>query len=266
MMPDIRADLALYQRGLCKSRERARKLIKNGNVQINGKVCLKPSECVSEDDVMTVTGDIHNYVGRGGMKLEKALEVFSVDLSGMVCLDIGASTGGFTDCMLQNGARLVYALDVGHSQLDEKLLSDSRVINMEKTNIRNSVRSDFKEDIEFIATDVSFISLKLVLPVIRDLLTDDGLAVVLIKPQFEAGKENIGKSGIVKEPRVHKHILNEMIMFSSGLGLSVSGLSVSPIKGGDGNIEYLMYLKKTSQPDIITFDTDSLVNEAFKKG
>lgn len=265
-MSDIRADLALYQRGLCKSRERARQLIKNGNVQINGKVCTKPSVSVSEYDKLVVSGDIHKYVGRGGLKLEKALEVFPICLDGVVCLDIGASTGGFTDCMLKNGASFVYALDVGHSQLDDSLISDGRVLNMEKTNIRNSVKSDFDKDIGFIATDVSFISLKMVIPVIKKLLVENGSAVVLIKPQFEAGKENIGKSGIVRDKKVHKHILNEMIMFSSDLGFEVCGLCVSPIKGGDGNTEYLMHLKNSSCVQAVVHDTELLVNEAFEKG
>ncbi len=266
MMTEKRLDVALYERGLCRSRERGRQLIKNGNIKVNGIQCKKPSFSVKETDEILVSGEIHKYVGRGGLKLEKALEVFPIFLSDAVCLDIGASTGGFTDCMLQNNARLVYALDVGHSQLDDKLLADNRVVNMEKTNIRNSVKSDFEEDIDFIATDVSFISLKLVLPVIKELLSDDGSAVVLIKPQFEAGKENVGKSGIVKEPRVHKQILNEMIMFSYELGFDISGLCVSPIKGGDGNIEYLMYLKNSSSSEKVVYDTDLLVKEAFERG
>lgn len=265
-MSGNRLDQELLTRGLAKSREYARKLIKNGNVTVNGKVITKPAFCISETDIPEITAEIYGYVGRGGLKLEKALKVFDVDLSGRTCLDIGASTGGFTDCMLQNGAKKVYALDVGHSQLDESLINDSRVVNMEKTNIRTADISLFDDVIDFIATDVSFISLKLVIPKIYELLCDNGEACVLIKPQFEAGKENISKNGIVKKPSVHKNILNDMILFSKENGMTPLGLDVSPVKGGSGNSEYLMYLKKNSEGNTVFFpDIDELVEKALKK-
>ncbi len=265
-MAEIRLDAELFRRGLCKSRERARQLIKNGNVTVDGKQCSKPAASVSEESVIEITGDIHGYVGRGGLKLEKALNEFRIDINGAVCLDIGASTGGFTDCMLQNGASLVFALDVGHSQLDPKLLDDSRVINMEKTNIRDSVVSDFSKPLAFIATDVSFISLKLVLPKIKELLADGGSAVVLIKPQFEAGKSGLNKNGIVKDPKVHRQVISEITVFADQCGFCISGICVSPVKGGTGNSEYLMYLKHRTEGCLsAVFSTDELVKEALRK-
>ena len=265
-MSENRLDQELFARGLAKSREYARKLIKNGNVTVNGKVCTKPAFCICETDIPEVTAEICSYVGRGGLKLEKALKVFNINLSGYICLDIGASTGGFTDCMLQNGAKKVYALDVGHSQLDESLKNDIRVVNMEKTNIRTADISLFDDRIDFIATDVSFISLKLVIPKIYELLSEKGEACVLIKPQFEAGKENISKNGIVRKPSVHKSILNDMLFFAKENKMTPMGLDVSPIKGGSGNTEYLMYLKKDSEISKAFFeDIDELVEKALKK-
>lgn len=265
-MADNRLDVEVYERGLCRSRERARQLVKDGKVTVDGRVCTKPSASVSSENRIEVTGDIHCYVGRGGLKLEKAVKEFDIDLNGAVCLDIGASTGGFTDCMLQNGAALVYALDVGHSQLDDKLCSDVRVVNMEKTNIRDSVVSDFSRPLSFIATDVSFISLKLVLPKIKELLADNGSAVVLLKPQFEAGKSNLNRNGIVKEPKVHRQIISDMTAFADQNGFCILGICVSPIKGGTGNSEYLLYLKHKSEGNIsVLFSTDELVKEALRK-
>ncbi len=263
-MNETRLDVELFERGLCKSRERARQLIKNGNISVDGRVCTKPAYTVNEQSNIEVSGDIHRYVGRGGLKLEKAVSFFKIDINGRVCLDIGASTGGFTDCMIQNGAVKVYALDVGHSQLDDSLINDSRVINLENTNIRQSCADDFDDIINFIATDVSFISLKLVLPKIKEILAPDGEAVVLIKPQFEAGKANIGKSGLVKNPSVHKRILNDMIEFAGTEGFVVYDLCVSPVKGGSGNSEYLMYLKFTDTGRR-KFDIDQLIDEALRK-
>lgn len=265
-MENIRLDAVMYERGMCKSRERARQLIKNGMVTVNGKVCTKPAYSVSDETKIEVTGDIHRYVGRGGLKLEKAISEFKIILDGAVCLDIGASTGGFTDCMLQSGAARVYALDVGHSQLDESLACDPRVINIENTNIRNSSKDDFPDIIDFIATDVSFISLKLVLPKIKEILAESGQAAVLLKPQFEAGRSNIGKSGIVSDPRVHKNIISDMLAFCDAQGLCVCGFCVSPVKGGSGNSEYLMHLKHKNDNSINgIFDTDSLVKQALGK-
>lgn len=265
-MNNKRLDILMFEKDMCKSRERAQQLIKNGNVSVNGKKILKPSFSVSEKDRIDIDGDIHKYVGRGGLKLEKAINEFKISLYGTVCLDIGASTGGFTDCMLQNGAQLVYALDVGHSQLDDSLISDSRVVNMEKTNIRDSVVSDFSEKISFIATDVSFISLKLVLPKIKELLAIDGSAVVLIKPQFEAGKSKINKNGIVKDSSIHRQILSDITSFAENIGFCVFGLCISPIKGGSGNSEYLMCLKHIDDCHIHKkYDFNLLVEEALNK-
>ncbi|MBE6853052.1 MAG: TlyA family RNA methyltransferase [Ruminococcus sp.] len=263
-MAENRLDLELFERKMCKSRERAKQLIKSGKVSVDGKVCLKPSAAVSDSSLIRIDGDIHCFVGRGGLKLKKAVEFFDISLCDAVCLDIGASTGGFTDCMLQNGAAMVYALDVGHSQLDQTLLDDPRVVNMEKTNIRESVPDDFDRTIDFIATDVSFISLKLVLPKIKELLSEEGSAVVLIKPQFEAGKTNLSKNGIVKNPRVHRQILEDMIVFAGDTGFEVSGLCVSPIKGGSGNAEYLMYLKSSPGSFCVNYNIDEIVNEALR--
>ena len=263
-MFESRLDVELFQRELCRSRERARQLIKNGNVSVDGKVCTKPSYTVNDQSNIIVTGDIHRYVGRGGLKLEKAVSYFNLNISDCVCLDIGASTGGFTDCMLQIGALKVYALDVGHSQLDASLIDDDRVINLENTNIRESHTDDFADRIDFIATDVSFISLRLVLPKIKELLSPEGEAVVLIKPQFEAGKDNIGKAGLVKSPSVHRQILNDITDFAGKEGFVVYDLCVSPVKGGSGNSEYLMHLKFTDAGKK-EFNIDELINEALRK-
>ena len=265
-MPVNRLDCELFERGMSRSREHARQLIKNGHVSVDGKVCSKPAYSVTEETNITVTGDIHCYVGRGGLKLEKAIETFGISLKDFVCLDIGASTGGFTDCMLQNGASMVYALDVGHSQLDLKLRTDTRVINMENTNIRETEESYFDNPLDFIATDVSFISLKLVLPKIKELLSENGSAVVLLKPQFEAGTSNLNSNGIVKNPSVHRQIISEITSFAEFTGFCISGICVSPIKGGTGNAEYLLYLKhRTNGNSSVLFNTEELVSEALRK-
>lgn len=242
-----RLDVLLFEKGLTSSRERAKQLILSGNVMICGKKADKPSLKIDDSAEIIVTGDTLRYVGRGGLKLEKALRVFPIDLNGKVCMDIGASTGGFTDCMLQNGAKKVYAVDVGHGQLAEKLLCDSRVINMEKTNIRD-LSADFSSDnIDFISIDVSFISLMLVLPKAKEFLSENGCIAALIKPQFEVGKSDIGKNGIVKSQKAHERVLNSIISFAHELGLTVKGVDFSPISGGDGNIEYLMYAEKNGE-------------------
>ncbi|MDO5560616.1 MAG: TlyA family RNA methyltransferase [Oscillospiraceae bacterium] len=260
----MRLDIRLTQLDLAPSREYARKLIKNENVSVNSVVRTKPAYDVGDSDIITVTGDVCPYVGRGGLKLEKAIILFDISLKGLTCLDIGASTGGFTDCMLKNGAAKVYALDVGHSQLHESLINDARVINMEKTNIRNAQKSMFDDAPDFISADVSFISLKLVLPQISDLLSDGRCAVVLVKPQFEAGKKGIGKNGIVTDRKVHIRVLREITEFAGQTGLATAGMCVSPVKGGSGNIEYLMYLKKSTKFDTETgYNINELVDTAF---
>ncbi len=236
----MRLDVYLTEKKLCKSRTAAQTLIKSGGVSVSGKVCSKPSQEVSDSDFVEITGEQLHYVGRGGLKLEAAIERFKLDITGAECIDIGASTGGFTDCMLQHGASRVYAVDVGTDQLVDSLRCDPRVVSMEQTDIRTAELTEA----DFIGTDVSFISLKLIIPHIHRLLKSGGVAVVLIKPQFEAGRANLSKNGIVREERVRLKIRDEIAEFSEECGFSVIGTEQSPITGGDGNIEYLMCLRK----------------------
>lgn len=241
---DKRLDVILTEKGLAKSRTAAQALIKEGSVTVNGRVLTKPSEvCDDEKDSFAVSegSALTKYVGRGGLKLETAVEHFGIDLGGAVCLDIGASTGGFTDCMLQNGAARVYAVDVGTSQLDEKLRSDSRVISLENLDIREAGESDIPEKVGFISIDVSFISLKLILPEIRRFAAAGARCAALIKPQFELGKKRVGKSGVVKDPKLRESVKNELVSFAKSLGFEIIGVIPSAIAGGDGNIEFLMY-------------------------
>lgn len=239
----MRLDLFTVENGLIKSRERAKEMIKSGNVTVNGKIVTKASADVSEADKVEITGGELPYVGRGGLKLETAINAFKIRLDGLVCMDIGASTGGFTDCMLKNNAAKVYAVDVGHGQLDEALRSDSRVVNMEKTNIKDVSADFFGDEIGFISADVSFISVTQIFPKISELLSGE-YAAVLIKPQFEAGRSNIGKNGIVKDKKVHCSVIKQVSVSAAENGLSSMGIIPSPITGGDGNIEYLLYLRK----------------------
>jgi len=241
----MRADVFLTEFNYVKSRQLAKNLIKDGRLLVNDKVCDKPSFDIKPDDVIKIVGDNPKYVGRGGLKLETAINEFNISLKGKVCIDIGASTGGFTDCMLQNGASKVYALDVGHDQLDETLLADSRVINLEKTNVRDVDTSTFDNSlVDFISVDVSFISLKLVLPKVYELLQSEGSAVALIKPQFEAGKSNLNKNGIVKSEKVRTSVVNDIQAFAQSLGFTILGLCQSAITGSKGNVEYLIYILK----------------------
>ena len=258
----MRIDCYLVENRIVKSRERAKEHIKNGDVFINVKAVSKPSAEVCEDDNVEFRGALLKYVGRGGLKLEKAVEAFKIDLNGKVCMDIGASTGGFTDCMLQNGAKYVYAVDVGHDQLDEKLRTDSRVCNMEKTNFTELFPDNFDPYPSFFSVDVSFVSLKKIIPKLSDFMREGSSAAVLIKPQFEAGKSDIGKNGIVKDRKVHFRVLNEIIAFFSQNGLAVKSLDFSPISGGDGNIEYLAYILHSNGDTSVT-DIKAIVDEAF---
>ncbi len=258
-----RLDVTMFERGMAASRQKAKEMITEGHVNVNGKTCMKPSFAVDSDADIHIIGETLKYVGRGGLKLESIISLCGISLEGKICMDIGASTGGFTDCMLQNGASAVYAVDVGSGQLAQKLAADSRVINMEKTDIRNISLCDLEKKPEFISADVSFISLKLILRKIYELLADNGVAAVLIKPQFEAGRENIGKNGIVKSRNVHKSVVADIISFSSQLGFSIAGICCSPITGSKGNIEYLMCLKKNGQS--INVDVVKLVDDAFNK-
>lgn len=239
-----RLDSELVARGIARSRERAKEMIKAGNVTVNGASAKKPSEEVSCSDNIE-SSEQELYVGRGALKLEKAAKEFDIDFNGKICLDIGASTGGFTDFMLRNGAAKVFAVDVGHGQLAEALKNDHRVVSMEKTDIRSVAPEMIGGCIDFICADVSFISLKMILPKIYELLKDDSTAAVLIKPQFEAGKKDIGKGGIVKDKRVHVRVLSDIDSFAAETGLLPEKYTFSPVKGGSGNIEYLVSLRKT---------------------
>lgn len=235
----IRADVALFQRGLAPSRERAQSLISAGLVMLNGRSLSKPSVKVNADDELTVCGADIPYVSRGGLKLEKALRVFGGDVTGCVAMDIGASTGGFTDVLLQNGAAHVYAIDVGFGQLDARIAGDSRVTSMEHTNARTLTADMFPVRPALGVMDVSFISVKLILPAAFGVLGENGRMISLIKPQFEAGRANIGKGGIVAKRSVHEEVLQSIVDFAPTLGWKVRALDYSPIAGGDGNIEFL---------------------------
>lgn len=252
-MAKIRLDVFMVNKGLTESRERAKALIMAGQVYIDNQKCDKAGMQVDEDETsVEVRGETLRYVSRGGLKLEKAIKEFPITLEGKTAMDIGASTGGFTDCMLQNGAKKVFAVDVGYGQFAWKLRQDERVVNMERTNIRYVKSEDIGEKIDFASIDVSFISLRLVLPVAKELLADDGEIVALIKPQFEAGREQVGKKGVVRDVKVHYEVVKTVLDFARSIDLHVAGLSFSPIKGPEGNIEYLAYLKKSECADIIT--------------
>lgn len=239
-----RVDVLLVERGLIDTREKAKRAVMAGLVYSNEVRLDKPGEKVSEDIPLTMKGKVIPYVSRGGLKLEKALQVFDVDVNDKVMIDIGASTGGFTDCALQNGAKMSYALDVGYNQLAWKLRQDERVVVMERTNFRYVTPADLQGEMpSFASIDVSFISLSLILPVLKTLLVPGGDCIALIKPQFEAGKNQVGKKGIVRDPSVHKMVIEKIMMLATKEGYDIAGLSYSPITGGDGNIEFLIHLK-----------------------
>lgn len=241
-MKKERLDVLLVNNGLAESREKAKRTIMAGLVTVDGRVEDKPGSTFDPESEISVTGRECPYVSRGGLKLEKAIKEWGVDCEGTVCMDMGASTGGFTDCMLQHGAVKVYAIDVGYGQLDYKLRTDERVVNMEKTNIRYLDSSLIDEPIDLISIDVSFISLKHMFPVASEVLADDGKVVCLVKPQFEAGREQVGKGGIVRDPKVHEEVINNVIGYAAENGLYPHVLSHSPIKGTKGNIEYILLL------------------------
>lgn len=238
-----RLDVYLFEQGLAESREKARSIIMSGNVYVNNQKADKAGFSVNEGDEVEVRGKQNPYVSRGGLKLDKAMAVFDITLDGKVCMDIGASTGGFTDCMLQNGATKVFSVDVGYGQLAWKLRCDERVVNMERTNIRNVTEEQIGEKLDFASVDVSFISLKHVLPVARKLLKEGGEMVCLIKPQFEAGREKVGKKGVVRDINVHYEVVENIIALAENEGFFPSALDYSPIKGPEGNIEYIIHLK-----------------------
>lgn len=243
-----RLDCLLVERGLVPSREQAKIVIMEGKVYVDRQKCDKPGTSFPEDASVEVRGETLAYVSRGGLKLEKALQSFPIDLNGRTAMDIGASTGGFTDCMLKNGAARVYAVDVGYGQLAWKLRTDQRVVNLERTNIRYLTREQVPEDVDFFSVDVAFISLRLVLPVAWSFLKTGGEAVCLIKPQFEAGREKVGKKGVVRDPAIHLEVIEHILAFAESVGFTLLGLTYSPVKGPEGNIEYLLYMRKQKEP------------------
>jgi 23S rRNA (cytidine1920-2'-O)/16S rRNA (cytidine1409-2'-O)-methyltransferase len=239
-----RLDVALFERGLAKSREEAKALVMAGQVYLGEVKAEKPGQFVTDETDLTVRGPTCPFVSRGGYKLQKALEVFPISLSGVVAADIGASTGGFTDCMLQHGAERVYAIDVGYGQLDWGLRNDPRVTVLERTNARYMEPAWFETPLDFASVDVSFISLDKILPALRTCLSDNGAVVALIKPQFEAGKGKVGKHGVVSRQETHVEVIDRIVAVAQEIGYCVSGLSYSPIRGPKGNIEFLVYLQK----------------------
>ena len=243
-----RLDVLLVERGLQESRQKAQATIMSGLVFVKGQRADKPGAAVDEAAEIEIRGNTLRYVSRGGLKLEKAMAAFPITLTGCVCGDIGASTGGFTDCMLQNGAAKVYAVDVGYGQLAWSLRTDERVVNMERTNIRNVTLDQLAEPIEFFSVDVSFISLHHIFPVAQAITTPDAMGVCLVKPQFEAGREKVGKNGVVRDPATHREVLHNAMGYAAANGFKVCGLDFSPVKGPEGNIEYLMFVQKSDEP------------------
>lgn len=248
-----RIDILLTEKNLCESRARAKSLIMMGKILVNGQKIDKAGTMVAADSEIKIIGEDMPFVSRGGLKLQKAVEVFNLQLENKIAADIGASTGGFTDCMLQHGAKKVYAVDVGYGQLAWKLRNDSRVVNLERTNIRNVTRADLQDILDFASVDVAFISLDKVLPVAFELLSDTGEVAALIKPQFEAGREHVGKKGVVKDKKIHSAVIEYVLNFAKNLEFKICGLDFSPIKGPEGNIEYLCYLSKNPLAQEINF-------------
>ena len=259
-----RLDILLVKKGLAESREKAKAIIMSGIVYVDGQKEDKAGQTFPETVNIEVRGNTLKYVSRGGLKLEKAMECFDVSVKDKVCMDIGASSGGFTDCMLQNGAIKVYAVDVGHGQLAWKLRNDERVVVMEKTNIRYVKPEDIGESIDFASIDVSFISLSKVLPTAHDLLGEKGEIVALIKPQFEAGREKVGKKGVVREKSTHIEVIQNCFEYAKLNGFLVEELEFSPVKGPEGNIEYLYHLIKGGEGDV-DIDIDAVVNKAHEE-
>lgn len=257
-MEKERLDCALVSRGFAESREKSKAIIMSGIVYVNNQKSDKAGLNIKPDDIVEVRGETLKYVSRGGLKLEKAVKSFDLVLKDCICADIGASTGGFTDCMLQNGAKKVYSIDVGYGQLAWKLRTDERVVNLERTNFRYVTNEQVPDLLDFASVDVSFISLSHIIPVMRTLLKDGGRAVCLIKPQFEAGKENVGKKGVVRDKAVHIAVIEKVIGIIKENNFSLLGLDFSPIKGPEGNIEYLCYIEKTESFELKT-DCDPMV-------
>ncbi len=262
----IRLDVALVEKGLAPSREKAKAIIMAGIVYVNNQKSDKAGKEVKEGDTIEVRGNTLKYVSRGGLKLEKAMKCFPIKLDNKICMDIGASTGGFTDCMLMNGAQKVYSIDVGYGQLAWKLRTDERVVNLERTNFRYVTNEQVGEAIDFSSVDVSFISLKHIFPNLNTLLKDCGQAVCLIKPQFEAGREKVGKKGVVSDLNTHLEVVLKIIDLATENGFSVLGLDFSPVKGPEGNIEYLIFLEKSVEPSVSsTVDAKALVFQSHEE-
>lgn len=260
-----RLDILLVQKGLVDSREKAKALIMAGKV-FKENLCLdKPGMMIDENTILSIKGVVHPYVSRGGLKLAKAIEVFGLELQDRVITDIGASTGGFTDCSLQNGARKVYAVDVGYGQLDWKLRNNERVICMERTNARYLKEDSLPEKVDWVVCDVSFISLTKIFSSMILILKESGQALVLIKPQFEAGPENVGKNGVVRDPQVHRNVLENVLQEAEHHGFTVKGLHYSPIRGPEGNIEFLAWLQKDSGIEINSLDWKSEISRLVLK-
>ncbi|MFV0352257.1 MAG: TlyA family RNA methyltransferase [Oscillospiraceae bacterium] len=263
-MKGQRLDVCLVERGMLPSREKARAMIMAGLVYVNGDKAEKAGMPIAEEAAIEVRGTMP-YVSRGGLKLEKAMQVFPVHPSGKICMDVGASTGGFTDCMLQNGAAKVYAVDVGYGQLAWKLRCDERVVNMERTNIRHVTHEQVADDIAFFSVDVSFISLFHIFPVLSILCSTNAQGVCLVKPQFEAGREKVGKNGVVREKATHKEVIEKAQQYAVNNGFSCLGLSYSPIKGPEGNIEFLLYVGVAADPQILPEgQMDTVLEEAHQ--
>lgn len=263
-MAKERLDVYLAENNLAPSRSAAQALIMAGDVYIDNQKAMKAGETVKGTEKIEVRSGGLRYVSRGGLKLEKAMQVFPISLDGKICMDIGASTGGFTDCMLQNGAEKVFCVDVGYGQLAWKLRNSSKVVNMERTNIRYVTNDDISTPLDFFSVDVSFISLKIVLPVAFSLLKNGGEGVCLIKPQFEAGREKVGKKGVVRDSAVHIEVIERVLSFTREIGFSVLDLAFSPVRGPEGNIEYLMYVKKlpSGEEQNVSFNIEELVENS----
>ena len=265
MAEKLRLDTAVFEAGYAESREKAKALIMAGQIYVNNQKSDKAGMTIKPDDVIEFRGANPKYVSRGGLKLEKAVERFGLLLDGCVCADIGASTGGFTDCMLQNGAKKVYAIDVGYGQLAWKLRTDDRVVNLERTNFRYVTDEQIPEKLDFCSVDVSFISLGIIIPVMKTVMKTFGQAVCLIKPQFEAGREKVGKKGVVRDPEVHLEVINKILSVAKDSGFEVKNLDYSPIKGPEGNIEYLIHIVNTDLPDVADFvSPEKTVQEAHQ--
>lgn len=260
-----RLDVLLVKRNLAESREKAKAVIMSGNVFVDGNREDKAGTMFEDSVSIEIKGSTLRYVSRGGLKLEKAVDVFHIGLDGKICMDVGASTGGFTDCMLQNGAVKVYSVDVGHGQLAWKLRSDERVVCMEKTNIRYVTEEEVADKIEFVSIDVSFISLTKVLLPVKALMTEEAQMVCLIKPQFEAGREKVGKKGVVRDPAVHEEVIHMVMDYAVQIGMQLINLDFSPVKGPEGNIEYLLYLKNQKEGLPGGFEDRIEVEEVVKK-